>query len=182
VVGGKSQQGRRYDPSGQAVLSFSAFGTIRQGRRYDLSGQVVRSVRASGTISQGRPCDPSGQAVRSIRADGTICQGRWNKMSGQAVGAVRAGGLSRQGRWYGRPHNTNIACQATLLQLSWAGRRYEPAHFSPWPHWALSRRVARRHPWLRQSDHLVAIISDCRESAAIAQRPATSQSVRLFEH
>jgi hypothetical protein len=54
------------------VRAIRAGGTIRQGRRYDPSGQVLlsSSARASGVISQaggairqGRRYDPSGQAV-----------------------------------------------------------------------------------------------------------------------
>jgi hypothetical protein len=133
------RQGRRYDLSGQVVRSIRVGGMTHQGRWYDPSGQVVRSVKAGGTIHQGRWYDPSGQVVRSVKAGGMIHQGRRYEPSGQAVQSVRAGGTAIH-------HNTNIACQTTLLQLSWAGRRSEPAHYSPWPHWALSRRVAHYHP------------------------------------
>ena len=40
-------QGRRYGPSGQAVRSLRAGGTVRQGRRYGPSGQAVRTVHPS---------------------------------------------------------------------------------------------------------------------------------------
>jgi hypothetical protein len=69
----------------------SELGSSCQGRRYSPSGQAVQSVRAGGTVCQGRRCSLSGQAVQSVRAGGTVCQGRLYSQSGQAVQSVRAG-------------------------------------------------------------------------------------------
>jgi hypothetical protein len=52
-------QGRRCDPSGQAVRFFRAGGMVLQGRRYDPSGQAVPFFRAGGTDFQSRQYGPS---------------------------------------------------------------------------------------------------------------------------